>query len=71
MADNFHDGALIFEFFQLILFDDLAFDLFDSDHGVLPASSVDDTVATLGQLAVIAKVTKGNLVVLNEVARFI
>ena len=38
---------------------------------MLPAATVDDTVATLRQLAVVAKISEGNLIVLDKSAGLI
>lgn len=71
MADDLHHGAFIFEFFELVLLDDLSFDLLDGDDCVLPAAAINNAVPTLGQLSVIAEVIEGYLVVLDEGACFI
>ena len=66
MADDFHNRTFIFEFFELILFDNLAFDLLDSHHRVLPTTAVHDTVATLRKLAIVAKLCERDFIVLDE-----
>ena len=71
MADDLHHCAFVLELFQLVLFNDFSFDLFDSDHGVFPASAIDDTVATLGQFTFVAKLGEGYLVVLDEGSRLV
>lgn len=71
MADDLHHGALIFEFLQLVLLDDLSFDFLDGDDCVLPAAAIDNAISTLGQLTVVAQVIEGDLVVLDKVACFI
>lgn len=71
MADDLHHGTFVLELFQLVLFNDFSFYLFDSNNGMLPATPVDDTVATLGQFTLIAEVTEWYLVVLDESSRLI
>ena len=71
VSDDLHDSALVLELLKLVLLNDLALDLFDGHHGVLPAAAIDDAVATLGQLSVVAQFIESDLIVLNECARFI
>ena len=46
MSNDLHNGAFIFKFLKLILFDNFAFDFFDSHNSMLPSPTIDDTVAT-------------------------
>lgn len=66
VANDLHDGALVLELFQFVLFNNLALDFFDSDDRVLPAATIYDTIATLGELTIVAQLIKWNLVVLYE-----
>ena len=71
MPDHLHYGALILELLKFVLLDNLSFDLLDGHNGVLPASTVDDTVAAFGEFAVVAELIEAYLVVLNEGSSFI
>ena len=66
VADDFHDCALVFEFFKFVLFDNLAFDLLDSHNSVFPTTAVHDTVATFRKLAIVAKLSERDFIVLDE-----
>jgi len=71
MADDFHDCTLVLEFLKLVLLNNLAFDLLDRHHRVLPATAVNDAISAFRQLSVVAEISERNLVVLNEGSSFI
>lgn len=71
MADDLHDRTLILELLKFVLLDNLALDLLNGDDGVLPATAVHDTVATLRQLTVVAEISEGNLIILNKVSSLV
>lgn len=71
VSDDFHYCAFILEFFEFLLFDDLLFNFFNGNDGVLPTATVDDTVATFGKLVVEVKLIVGDLIVLDESTGFV
>ena len=71
MTDDLHNGALVFEFLQFVLLDNLTLDLLDGDDRVLPSTSVDNTVSAFGQLTIVAQLIERDLVVLDERPSFV
>lgn len=47
MSYNFHDSAFISKFLKFFLFNNLNFDLLDSNSSLFPSSPVDDSIASL------------------------
>lgn len=66
MPNDLHDCAFVLELFQLVLLDNLLLDFFDCNCGILPTTSVDNSVATFRQLAIIMKLVEWDFVVLVE-----
>ena len=71
MTNDFHDSAFVLKFFELVLLDNLSFDLFDGYDRVLPATSVHDSISSLRELSVVSNVTEWDLIVLNESSSFV
>ena len=71
MTDDFHDGTLVFEFFEFVLFNDFALDFFDSYHSVLPFSFINYTIASFRYFLIVRDIFKWDFVILNKGSSFI
>jgi len=64
MPYNFHYSAFIFKFLKFVLLNNLSFNFFNCDNGMLPASSIHNTVSTFWQFFIIRQLIKRYLVIL-------
>ena len=71
VSNDLHDCTFVLKLFKFVLLDDLPFNFFNRDNCVLPTSAIDDTIATLRKLSVVAQLIEADLVVLNESACFV
>jgi len=63
MSDDLHDSTLILEFFELVLFNNLSFYLFNGDSSMFPSAAIDDTVPALRKFSIKLQVRIVDLIV--------